>query len=75
MDGVAYYKKDLGKLSTKILEKCNWRQHKCGKTRNCKGSSTDINENPESVCYKSGKGKLMFTKGMTISEFEQKYNL
>ena len=74
MDGVVYYKKDLGKLSTKILERCNWRQHKYGKRDNCKGN-TDINDNVDKVYYKSGKGKLMFTKGMTISEFEQKYNL
>lgn len=74
MDGVVYYKKDLGKLSTKILEKCNWRHHKYEKKNNhsSKGNNDD---NMDNLYYKSGKGKLMFTKGMTISEFEQKYNL
>jgi hypothetical protein len=73
MDGVVYYKKDLGKLSTKILEKCKWRQHKYLKKNN--NNNNNANSNDDNLYYKSGKGKLMFTKGMTISEFEQKYNL
>ena len=74
MDGVVYYKKDLGKLSTKILEKCNWRHHKY-LNKNNHSSKGNNDENMDNLYYKSGKGKLMFTKGMTISEFEQKYNL
>lgn len=66
IDGVVYNKNDLEKLSKKVLEKCNFRHLKYG--NEFKGENNNI-------YYKAGKGKLMFTKGMTISEFEQKYNL
>ena len=68
IDGVVYNKNDLEKLSKKVLEKCNFRHLKYG--NEFKGENDNDN-----IYYKSGKGKLMFTKGMTISEFEQKYNL
>ena len=60
IDGVPYIKSDLEHISTKILEKCKWRHQK-------------IKNDEES--FKAGSGKLMFTNGMSILEFEQKYHL
>ena len=60
IDGVSYNKNDLEHLSTKILEKCKWRAEK----------NPCIEES-----FKAGSGKLMFTNGLSIVDFEKKYNL
>lgn len=47
-------------IASKVLTKCNVK-HKKNKNNN--------------KILKNGEGKLMMTNGMTINEFEQKYNL
>lgn len=59
IDGIPYNKSDLEHLSTKILEKCKWKHPKTA----------------DEDSFKAGSGKLMFTNGMSILEFEQKYHL
>ena len=59
IDGKYYKKNDIDKIGEKVLKKCNY--------------------NNKNVNYKnmggSGRGKLMFTNGLTLKEFEIKYGI
>ena len=61
VNGIEYKKNDLENLSKAIMESCNYSKKKYRKS--------------DSVYSHSGNGKLMFTNGLTLKEFEKKYHL
>ena len=61
VDGVEYSKNDLENLSKAIMNKCKFTRKKY--------RSSDSNFS------KTGRGKLMFTNGLTVGEFEKKYHI
>ncbi len=61
VDGVEYRKNDLENLSKAIMNKCKYTRLKY--------------RSSDSEYSKRGHGKLMFTNGLTIEEFEKKYNI
>ena len=61
VDGVEYRKSDLENLSKAIMNKCKYTRQKF------RSSDSDYS--------KSGHGKLMFTNGLTVEEFEKKYHI
>ncbi len=60
IDGEEIPKSQIDKIAKIILKRCNFVHSK--------------NKNNTSV-LKSKQGKLMFTGGMTVNEFTNKYNL
>ena len=61
IDGIEYSKNDLENLSKAIMNKCKYTRKKY--------------RSSDSEFSKPGKGKLMFTGGLTIEEFEKKYHI
>ena len=61
VDGVEYSKNDLENLSKAIMNKCKFTRKKY------RSSDSDYS--------KTGRGKLMFTNGLTVGEFEKKYHI
>lgn len=60
IDGNVYQKNDYENISKKVLEKCNF-------TKPIKNENVKIK--------KAGEAKLMCTNGISLSNFEKKYNL
>ena len=61
IDGIEYSKNDLENLSKAVMNKCKFTRKKY------RSSDSDFS--------KTGRGKLMFTNGLTVSEFEKKYHI
>ena len=61
IDGIEYRKNDLENLSKAIMSKCKYTRHKF--------------RDSDSNYSKNGQGKLMFTNGLTVEEFEKKYHI
>ena len=61
VNGIEYRKNDLENLSKAIMESCNYTKKKYRESDN-KYSHL-------------GNGKLMFTNGLTVKEFEEKYHI
>ena len=60
IDGIEYRKSDLENLSKAIMNKCKFTRKKY------RMSDSDFS--------KSGNGKLMFTNGLTLSQFKKKFH-
>jgi hypothetical protein len=58
IDDATYLKTDVDLISKAVLKRCNYTH--------------DKSKNAMKI-LKKGEGKLMFTNGMTVSEFQQKY--
>ena len=61
VNGIEYKKNDLEHLSKAIMESCNVSKKKY--------------RDSDSEYSHSGNGKLMFTNGLTLKEFEKKYHI
>ncbi len=61
VNGIEYKKNDLEHLSKAIMESCNVSRKKYRKS--------------DSQYSHTGNGKLMFTNGLTLKEFEKKYHI
>ena len=61
VNGIEYRKNDLENLSKAIMESCNYTKKKYIESDN---KYTHL-----------GNGKLMFTNGLTVKEFEEKYHI
>ena len=61
VNGIEYRKNDLENLSKAIMESCNYTKKKY--------------RDSDNIYSHSGNGKLMFTNGLTVKEFEQKYHI
>jgi hypothetical protein len=61
VNGIDYKKTDLENLSKAIMESCKVTRKKFRKE--------------DSKYSHSGNGKLMFTNGLTLKEFEKKYHI
>ena len=57
IDGTEFKKNDIDKIAGKLLNKLYWKD----------------NKNKVKSKYKSKDGGLMFTNGLTVKEFEEKY--
>ena len=61
INGIEYLKNDLENLSKAIMENCKFTRKKY--------------RIDDSNYSHSGNGKLMFTNGLTLKEFEKKYHI
>lgn len=55
-----YNRNQIGPIAQKILNKCNYNH---------------IKSKNNNTALRTGNGKLMMTNGLTIADFERRYNL